>query len=181
MTSILYYFMRNIIVNDRNIYKGNSLHDPVILVTFCWYFHVSYFKLHIDGLVQDCINTSANALELPQSCTKPFILVHWVIENNHEYWLSYHEWCDSPMTFISDRVTQVRSIKNFLMSDQKLWFIVTHTQLHFLNAPLCFKPDLAFILSWLSNHIHICSSCYEWQSSPVQQSATHDSFGVPYS
>ena len=26
---------------------------------------------HIDGLVQDCGNSIANALELPQSCAKP--------------------------------------------------------------------------------------------------------------
>ena len=33
------------------------------------------FKLipHIDGLVQDCSNSIANALELLQSCTKPSI------------------------------------------------------------------------------------------------------------
>ena len=28
-------------------------------------------SLYIDGLVQDCINFIANALQLPQSCTKP--------------------------------------------------------------------------------------------------------------
>ena len=28
---------------------------------------------HIDGLVQDCGNSSALAMELPQSCTKPLI------------------------------------------------------------------------------------------------------------
>ena len=28
------------------------------------------YVLHIDGLVQDCSNSIANALKLPQSCTK---------------------------------------------------------------------------------------------------------------
>ena len=28
-------------------------------------------KHYVDGLVQDCGNSSDNALELPQSCTKP--------------------------------------------------------------------------------------------------------------
>ena len=28
---------------------------------------------HIDGLVQDCSNSIANALDLLQSCTKPLI------------------------------------------------------------------------------------------------------------
>ena len=30
-------------------------------------------ELHINGLVQDCSNSIANALELLQSCTKPLI------------------------------------------------------------------------------------------------------------
>ena len=30
-------------------------------------------QLYIDGLVQDCSNSTANALELLQSCTKPSI------------------------------------------------------------------------------------------------------------
>ena len=29
-----------------------------------------------NGLVQDCSNSSANALELLQSCTKPSIFIH---------------------------------------------------------------------------------------------------------
>ena len=32
-----------------------------------------YFHQHIDGLVQDCSNSVAGALELLQSCTKPSI------------------------------------------------------------------------------------------------------------
>ena len=31
------------------------------------------YHLHIDGLVQDCSNSIANALELLQSCAKPLI------------------------------------------------------------------------------------------------------------
>ena len=34
---------------------------------------LQYFNLHIDGLVRDCSNSVANALGLPQSCTKPSI------------------------------------------------------------------------------------------------------------
>ena len=35
-----------------------------------------YFALpsYVDGLVQDCRNSIANALELLQSCTKPFVV-----------------------------------------------------------------------------------------------------------
>ena len=35
---------------------------------FCNSLH---FHVHVDGLVQDCDNSSALAMELPQSCTKP--------------------------------------------------------------------------------------------------------------
>ena len=43
-------------------------------VGFCEYVYTftPYWK-HIDGLVQDCSNSSAYALELLQSCTKPSI------------------------------------------------------------------------------------------------------------
>ena len=43
-----------------------------------------YRLLYIDGLVQDCSNSIANALELPQSRTKPSIcvLVYVNIDNN---------------------------------------------------------------------------------------------------
>ena len=39
-------------------------------------FNISWgfiLQLYIDGLVQDCSNSIANALELLQSCTKPSI------------------------------------------------------------------------------------------------------------
>ena len=34
---------------------------------------VQFFKQYIDGLVQDCSNSSANALELLQTCTQASI------------------------------------------------------------------------------------------------------------
>ena len=40
-----------------------------------WYREISFWgwNNHIDGLVQDCSNSSALAMELLQSCTKPLI------------------------------------------------------------------------------------------------------------
>ena len=38
-------------------YSYHSIHD------------LSFKKMHVDGLVQDCNNSIANALELLQSCT----------------------------------------------------------------------------------------------------------------
>ena len=35
-----------------------------------------FLTLYIDGLVQDCSNSIAGALELLQSCTKPSIYVY---------------------------------------------------------------------------------------------------------
>ena len=37
---------------------------------------------YIDGLVQDCSNSIANALELLQSCTKPTISLYSIVANS---------------------------------------------------------------------------------------------------
>ena len=41
-------------------------------------FQKTHYRAHdyIDGLVQDCSNAIANALELPQSCSKPPIYMN---------------------------------------------------------------------------------------------------------
>ena len=54
-------------------------------------------ELHVDGLVQDCSNSSANTLELLQPCTKPLLC-----------WRSqYPGWCSallvSPRTWITEK------------------------------------------------------------------------------
>ena len=46
----------------------NSQSPIIIVLRIC-----SYCVLDIDGLVQDCSNSIANALELLQSCAKPLI------------------------------------------------------------------------------------------------------------
>ena len=45
---------------------------------------------NIDGLVQDCSNSIANALELLQSCTKPSICTTCFTFISHHITLSYH-------------------------------------------------------------------------------------------
>ena len=45
---------------------------PFILVNLCLVLAL-LFRFYIDGLVQDCSNSIANALELLESCTKPSI------------------------------------------------------------------------------------------------------------
>ena len=42
-----------------------------------FHFNQGTVREYIDGPVQDCSNSIANALELMQSCTKPSILTHW--------------------------------------------------------------------------------------------------------
>ena len=37
------------------------------------YLQMLLSNSHIDGLVQDCIDSTANALELQQSCAKPLM------------------------------------------------------------------------------------------------------------
>ena len=54
----------------------NSIHDVVdvqSLVTRNQLSMLQYCTVYIDGLVQDCSNSSDNSLELLQSCTKPSI------------------------------------------------------------------------------------------------------------
>ena len=46
------------------------------------YFYL-YGKENIDGVVQDCSNSIANALELLQSCTKPSIHICIKLPNNN--------------------------------------------------------------------------------------------------
>ena len=51
---------------------------------------INLFDQHFDGLVQDCSNSSALAMELLQSCTKPSILLTlktFINEKNH--WWRY--------------------------------------------------------------------------------------------
>ena len=47
---------------------------------------------YLDGLVKDCSNSSANAPELLQSCTKPSR--YWTFEVNGDgrWWVVYNEW-----------------------------------------------------------------------------------------
>ena len=44
------------------------------------YKNTKYPHVNIDGLVQDCSNSIANALELLQSCTKPLICIGQTLE-----------------------------------------------------------------------------------------------------
>ena len=59
------------------IYVGTQvMHRCVTWSIKLWQLHV---WVYIDGLVQDCSNSIADALELLQSCTKPSI---WYIEHD---------------------------------------------------------------------------------------------------
>ena len=53
----------------------------------CWGWHQR--KHHIDGLVQDCNNSIANALELLQSCTKPPISLHDCFYDGGQRWTPF--------------------------------------------------------------------------------------------
>ena len=47
---------------------------------WCPYHNMAYH--YVDGLVQDCSNSSANALELLQSCTKPSMWYYKIMLDN---------------------------------------------------------------------------------------------------
>ena len=52
----------------------------------CNEMSVVFSKCHCNGLVQDCSNSIANALELLQSCRKPWIYgLHWSLHYHNQY------------------------------------------------------------------------------------------------
>ena len=55
-------------VDDKDLLCLTPFREGLIM---CWIVLISCSKLQIDGLVQDCSNFIANALELLQTCTKP--------------------------------------------------------------------------------------------------------------
>ena len=66
---------------DSNLSNGYLVTCP-IAPSFWWLSDsasaaVYHFVIDIEGLVQDCIISSASALEILQSCTKP--MIHWCI------------------------------------------------------------------------------------------------------
>ena len=81
-----------------------------------WFIIVSYCKLYIDGLVQYCSNSSAFAMELLQSCTKPSI---YCSKN-----CSVHEFSFSILNF---------SIHRFKHWNNLWWLIESHSD-HVINS-----------------------------------------------
>ena len=82
-----------------NVYRGLSKMPDIMRTTFSNIFrlektscslsnvHVSLL-LHINGLVQDCSNSSALAMELLQSCPKPSICKwQYLHQNWYRWWL----------------------------------------------------------------------------------------------
>ena len=62
------------------MWPRSFIHQPLVTPASMWvaslgnqgkYGHWDNSVLHVDGLVQDCSNSIANALELLQSCAKP--------------------------------------------------------------------------------------------------------------
>ena len=73
--------------------------ETIVIDNLLWKIANSPSSRHyIDGLVQDCGNSIANAMELPQSCTKPLIWsgyggVSFIIHLGAVYaCLLIHEW-----------------------------------------------------------------------------------------
>ena len=57
---VLMIFHKHFVANNSNLMED-------------WFYSNSISALHIDGPVQDCSISSANALEILHSCTKPSI------------------------------------------------------------------------------------------------------------
>ena len=59
-------------------------------------------KFHIDGLVQDCSNSSEFAMELLQSCTKPSIYIYKHILFTKKFWIP-----DSTCYFMMEKLSSL--------------------------------------------------------------------------
>ena len=76
-----FHFMYRLLLNEVMI---QSINESKQYISY-WINRIySYLVFSIDGLVQDCGNSSAHALELLQSCTKPSIyclqeVVFWTV------------------------------------------------------------------------------------------------------
>ena len=78
-----WYVIRSISLITKPCVPSKALCSIQITLLTCWredlwpfYQEKTIVKWHIDGLVQDCGNSIAKALELLQSCTKPSIYSH---------------------------------------------------------------------------------------------------------
>ena len=60
--------IKDIVIDGQTSYWFDE-HRRILM--FDWLTEVRHVITHIDGFVQDCSNSIANALELLQSCTKP--------------------------------------------------------------------------------------------------------------
>ena len=77
--------------------------------------------------MQDCSNSIANAMELLQSCTKPLIIVSFIIS----------QWWDG-----------AESLQSFLMEDEALFII--HTMAAWYLAMQAARASAAAVLSYIS-------------------------------
>ena len=77
----------------RSSYLHNGISRMVILNQGRVHILLSVFPAHIDGLVQDCSNSIANAMELLQSCTRASTL--WNLLITHHFDGLVEERCNS--------------------------------------------------------------------------------------
>ena len=69
---------------SRSVLSPNPIRSTLFLTLCCfcrWFIYVMCYY-HFEGLLQDCSNSSALALELLQSCTEPSIWYNWYVFNN---------------------------------------------------------------------------------------------------
>ena len=70
---IFFFKVTYVLCSDKAVYKGPRwLYCITFNLHMTWYFAYIFCEDDIDGLVQDCSNSSALALELLQSCAKPW-------------------------------------------------------------------------------------------------------------
>ena len=77
---------------------------------------------NINGLVQDCGNSIANAMELPQSCTKPSMLYHPLICRPVARQLSFILCCRTTSKLMHHRHDWWKAIKTHTKTKSEVYF-----------------------------------------------------------
>ena len=125
---------------------GVSNADWLVLL---WDPTVLMFGFYVDGLVQDCSNSSVLALELLQSCTKPSM---WSVDMETLHWLLKF----SLFALLTEYAKLVQCIVNIMPANDLEWGLLD------LSPPFHYFCHFFCNHHWLTieYHVHI------WQVSP---------------
>ena len=131
---------------------------PIPLISHCHWDRMIY----IDGLVQDCSISIANALEILPSCTKPSIYIHQRTRSSLVQiiiWINYDVLSIDTLSFelLRTNFNEI-SFKMQKFSARKMFL---NNGSHFVSVSMWY---MIFMLKW-SPGAQLVSNLYEWNRS----------------